>query len=120
MIPDGDSYLQIASINFEDFFEYMWIDAAKKILVSTVVVSVVPLRATAMPGHYELTTPNQVRVKLAWSDEWMIHDIRRDKNILWWTIRDKCVPWNFISFDDIPQWAHDAFARGKAKLEENI
>jgi hypothetical protein len=119
MIPDTDSYLRITSINFEGFFEYMWIGPREKFLVSTAVARIDPFRAAAVPVHFRVIGPHHVEVKLAGSDKWVNHGIRRDEEILWWTIRDKDVPWTFVSFDDVPQWAHDVFARGRAKLEKD-
>ena len=119
MIPDADSYLRITSINFDGFFEYMWIGAREKFLVSTAVANVDPFRATALPVHFVVIGTDQVKVKLAGSDKWVTHGIRRDHEILWWTIRGKDVPWAFVSLDDVPQWAHDVFARGRAKLEKD-
>jgi len=117
MIPESDSYLRITSINFEGFFDYMWIGPREKFLVSTAVSRVDPFRAAAVPVHFTVSGPNQVEVKLAGSNTWVSHGIRRDNEILWWTIRDKDVPWTLIPLDEVPQWAHEVFARGRAKLE---
>jgi hypothetical protein len=119
MIPNADSYLRIASIYFEGFFDYMWIGASEKFLVCATVTNIDPFRTAAVPVHFMVIRPNEVKVKLAGYVKWVTHGVRRDEEILWWTIRDKDVPWTFVSFEDVPQWAHDVFARGKAKLEKD-
>lgn len=118
MIPETDSFLSIASDRHEGLLEYMWIGAAEKFLVSTATASVEPFRVAAMPVHFTVSGPNLVEVKLAGSDQWMTHGIRREEGTLWWTIRGRDVPWTFVSAAAVPQWAHDVFARGRAKLQK--
>ena len=119
MIPDSESFLSIPSINIEGVQEYMWISPLQGFLVSTAPHSIDPFRAIGAACHYVETEPGLVEVKLAGSDKSITHALRNEEGILWWNIRGKEVPWSFVSVDAVPQWAHEVFARGTAKLKKD-
>jgi hypothetical protein len=98
----------------------MWIGPNEKMLVSTAVWQIQPIRVIPVAVHFKVTTPNYVEVKLAGRSAWVTHGTRRDHAILWLNINGKDVPWTTIHREEVPLWAHEAFARGIAKLEKDL
>lgn len=119
MIDGPEAWLSMPSLNFEGVSEYMWIGMDAGHLVSTATLQIDPPRKASIAVHFLQTVPGIVQVRLAGTEAWMTHSVRRDGETLWWTIRGEDHGWRFIDVEAVPQQAQDAVARGREKLRRS-
>lgn len=119
MIDGPEAWLSMPSLNFEGVSDYMWIGMDEGHLVSTATWQVDPLRMSAIPVHFQQLEPGQVEVRPAGKETRITHGIRRDGDILWWTIRGKEHAWRFIDAGSVPRQAHDVVAHGRERLRRS-
>lgn len=116
LFPETDSFWKMPAVIQKDWSDYIWIGPAEGFLVQAVTMRLEPPGVAPVAVHFVVNRPDVEEVKLAGSDGWVAHGIRREGETLWWTFGEKEVPSVFVPAQTVPQWAHNAFARGRAKL----
>jgi len=117
MILDQTVYLKGPSTFFKDENDFMWIDASRRYLVSTGLISISLKKAHAIAVHFIELDGGVIKVRLARSDVWITHECRKVVDGLWWTIMEKEIFWQYVSFEEVPKWALHVFNKGIAQLD---
>jgi hypothetical protein len=117
MILNQTVYLKGPSTFFKDENDFMWIDPSRRYLVTTGLISASMRKAVANSVHFIELNGGVIKVRLARSDAWITHECRKVVDGLWWTIKEKEIFWQYVSFEEVPEWAHDVFNKGVAQLD---
>lgn len=117
MIFDKNIYLKAPAHFHKEAHDYMLIDPTRKYIVSIARVSMSAPRALVSPVSYLELNDNSVKVRLAGASSCIVHGCRKEATGVWWEILGKDHFWEYVPIEQVPEWAHEAFAEGTAKLE---
>lgn len=115
----GTEFFRTPSRRFPGEFEFVWLDAGRRRIVTASIAFLAPRKAVAAPVHFRETGGGEVAVRLARSVDWLVHTCREHPLGYEWTIEGRSLIWERVHHGVVPEWARDAFARGAAELDSN-